>query len=695
MKMSKRFFSLLLALLMLLSLFPATALAEEPGEFVPTGDESSPIGPSEDAATDALPPDGDKPQSIIASGECGDFGMYWKLDDQGTLTISGSREMRDFYSYPNPWGDYRQQIVSVVVLSGPTSIGSNAFENCRNLRSVSLPGTMERIGKSAFANCSNLTEITIPVGVTTLAESCFSGCSSLGSVTLPETAVSIEAHSFSGCAALTQLVLPSGLTEIPDGMLSSTGLTSILLPEGVVDIGNAAFANCSQLGSICFPEGLNHIGFHAFLDCKALTEIEFTGSRFTSFGAGCFNGVTATAYYPAWDPSWSVYPSTGGTIQWIPKSNAEPDALIASGTFGEDLSWTIRGDATLTISGTGSTPNYSMGDHTPWYDYRVSIKAVVIEPNVTSIGSCMFRGSTWLRTVTIPDTVTEIGRLAFSRCYHLEELNIPDSVTALGENAFQDCGSLKRVTIPDSLTAIDMQTFQGCAALEEVLLPPHMLSLGYQAFADCPSLREITIPAGVTEIAGACFNGCTGLQTIWFLGSAPSLRSSFMGVTATAYYPADDPSWTEEARANSSGTITWVAYQKPLTVVASGSCGADLVWTFYSDGSLRISGQGEMDNYENGSARSGGGQSGAQGGMDDFENCGPWEEFCGEITSVELDEGVTSIGNNAFCCCHALRSVNLPESLTRIGQFAFHECSQLEAVKLPAGIRTLEELRIC
>ena len=121
--------------------------------------------------------------------------MYWKLDDQGTLTISGSREMRDFYSYPNPWGDYRQQIVSVVVLSGPTSIGSNAFENCRNLRSVSLPGTMERIGESAFANCSNLTEITIPEGVTTLAEACFSGCSSLGSVTLPETAVSIEAHS--------------------------------------------------------------------------------------------------------------------------------------------------------------------------------------------------------------------------------------------------------------------------------------------------------------------------------------------------------------------------------------------------------------------------------------------------------------------------------------------------------------------
>lgn len=568
MKTGRSLLSLTLALLLCASPL-SVALAEEPGTIAPVG-EISPV--EEDAV---LPIEEDEPQSIVASGECGDFGMHWTLDDQGTLTISGVREMQNFYSYPLPWADYRQQIVSVVVLSGPTSIGSCAFERCGNLRSVTLPETMRSIGKQAFNGCTSLTDLTIPEGVTSLGDSCFAGCTSLCSLRLPETALTYGKSVFAGCTSLEQVELPSKLTEIPYGMLSRTPIRSIIIPETVVQIGSSAFRECTQLTSILFPKNLESIQSYAFENCKALTEMEFTGSA-PSYGAGTFTGVTATAYYPAWDSSWFAVARLPGSIKYVPRYNVAPETLIASGTCGENLNWTVLGSGKLTISGTGDMTHYSMSN-APWYNYSQALTAIVIEPGVTGIGSNAFQDCVRVESASLPGSLTQIGKNAFMRCRALKEVRVPDGITGLENAVFYECTSLRRVELPESITFIGSEAFRSCTALTGISLPKGVSSINYMAFSNS-GLEEITFPVSFSLFDGMCFSSCEKLSRIRFLGPAPDGGNGcFWGVTATAYYPAGDESWTEEVRGRltSTGSITWLPW--PLPGDANGDGQTDVL----------------------------------------------------------------------------------------------------------------------
>lgn len=114
-----------------------------------------------------------------------------------------------------------------------------------------------------------------------------------------------------------------------------------------------------------------------------------------------------------------------------------------SGTCGDNLTWDFA-NGVLTISGTGAMTNYSSSSSSraPWYDYRSSIKSVVIEEGVTSIGNYAFNACSGLTSVTIPNSVTSIGRSAFYGCtnlktvYNNSNLNITLGSTAYGYVAY-------------------------------------------------------------------------------------------------------------------------------------------------------------------------------------------------------------------------------------------------------------------
>ena len=148
-----------------------------------------------------------------------------------------------------------------------------------------------------------------------------------------------------------------------------------------------------------------------------------------------------------------------------------------SGTCGDNLTWTLQ-DGVLTISGTGNMKNYSMQKvndkyitTAPWGEYYDTIKSVVIEAGVTSIGDYAFYKCSSLASVTIPDSVTSIGSSAFSFCSSLASVTIPDSVTTIGDWAFYNCSSLTSVTIPDSVTSIGSSVFYNCSSLASVTIP--------------------------------------------------------------------------------------------------------------------------------------------------------------------------------------------------------------------------------
>ena len=197
-----------------------------------------------------------------------------------------------------------------------------------------------------------------------------------------------------------------------------------------------------------------------------------------------------------------------------------------------NLTWTLDADGTLNISGTGAMKDYNaVGNLSPATQKKDSVKKVVIEKGVTSIGNDAFHNCNSLTSITIPDSVTSIGSFAFDSCSSLTNITIPDSVIGIGSSAFCDCSSLTSIVIPNSVTSIGSYAFDDCKNLTSITIPDNVTSIGYFAFFNCSSLTSITIPDSVTSIGEAAFSDCTNLKTI-SLSCKSSLKKSDFGEQA-------------------------------------------------------------------------------------------------------------------------------------------------------------------
>ena len=155
--------------------------------------------------------------------------------------------------------------------------------------------------------------------------------------------------------------------------------------------------------------------------------------------------------------------------------------VVAEGTCGENLTWTLDSEGTLTISGTGAMTDYSNDSKAPWYSSRSSIKSAIISYGVTSIGDYAFYYCNRLTSVTIPDSVTSIGVCAFGSCISLTSVTIPDSVTSIGDSAFWYCSNLTSVTIGSGVTTIGESAFYACS-LTSVTKPDSVTSIGKSTY---------------------------------------------------------------------------------------------------------------------------------------------------------------------------------------------------------------------
>ena len=138
---------------------------------------------------------------------------------------------------------------------------------------------------------------------------------------------------------------------------------------------------------------------------------------------------------------------------------------------------------------------------------------------VKSIGANAFNNQQHLESVTIPDGVTSIGERAFCSSGVLTSVKIPDSVTSIGAYAFDTCSSLTNVTIPNGVTSIEEHTFDSCISLTSVTIPDSVTSIGDWAFSHCTSLTSVTIPDSVTSINWYAFYNCKSLTDVYYAGS--------------------------------------------------------------------------------------------------------------------------------------------------------------------------------
>ncbi len=373
MRMKKRIFSFVLAVLMIASLLPATALAAD----------------------------------VVASGTCGAEGngsnLTWTLDSEGVLTISGSGDMYNYGSsdFSAPWDGSRSRVKSVVIADGVTSIGEYAFFYCESLTSVTIPDSVTSIGKYAFFCCTSLASVTIPDSVTSIGRFAFSNCTSLTSVTIPDSVTSIGEYAFYYCKSLTSMTIPDSVTSISSSTFAScTSLTSVTIPNSVTSIGEYAFYDCKSLTSVTIPGSVTSIGLYAFASCTSLTGIWV---------------AEGNSHY-ANDASGVLFNKDKTTLVQCPGAFAAytiPDSVTSIGdnTFDHCTSLT---SVTIPDSVT------SIGE---WAFYWcTSLTSVTIPDSVTSIGDNTFDHCTSLTSVTIPDGVTSIGWRAFSNCTSLTDV---------------------------------------------------------------------------------------------------------------------------------------------------------------------------------------------------------------------------------------------------------------------------------
>ena len=567
----------------------------------------------------------------ISSGTCGD-GLNWTLDDEGKLTISGMGAMNNYTNSAGcPWD--KEKVKSVEIQSGVTSIGDYAFAWCTGLTSILIPDSVTSIGEMSVYGCKSLTSIVIPDNVTMIEENAFAWCTGLISATLPKSATSIGKYAFNNCSMLENVIIPDGITTIEDGL----------------------FYNCSSLTSITIPSSVATVKGDAFYNCNGLGDIYFYGTEEQ------WNGISNNILN-----SFSAKP-----IVHI--------MIVASGTCGNNVNWTLDDEDKLTISGTGTTADYSWTSDLPWDSSKV--KTVEIQEGVTSIGAYAFKECTVLTSIKIPGTVTLIGDGAFECCSGLTGITIPDSVTTIGEAAF-NCSGLTSVTIPNSVTtikalafswcnissitipkgvtSIERGVFNHCNSLTNVTIPDSVTVIADAAFDWCESLTSITIPESVTSVGESAFLGCTSLESITIPGSVTSIGEDvfkYCENLTDIYFYGSQSQW-DTMSSNALGSLE----TSPTVhiIVASGSCGDNLNWTLDSYGKLIISGIGSMTSH-------------------------PWDVEL--VKSVELQDGMTSIDSSAFANCTGLESITIPDSVTTVGDYAFKSCRNLTSITISCKLK--------
>ena len=650
----KKMLSALLAVLMVLSMFPLSMLAEElesveevlaetpEGEDVLEEDEIAPEEdkiapktepeiPEEDATVcteakeDLLSAD----LEVVASGYCGGDtnavynaaseayeNLWWEITSDGTLTIGGTGAMRDYFigdSPATPWEKYFcYNDGKLVIEDGVTTIGTYAFYHNRGAIDVVgltgnlvFPESITAIGQSAFEGCSGFTgNLIIPKNVTNIGKSAFTDFGKVESIS-----VSDDNPYYSSEDGIlynkNQTVLIAGIVGENE---------ALIIPESVISIEDYAFYCCNKyIGDLVIPENVVSIGSLAF-NGSDFEVIYFKGNAPT-VGDYAFND-SAVLYYSADKTGWSTPEWNGYETYQGEKAFELPDNAIDGGWCGKgtNLWWVLDDEGTLTIDGTGEMRDYS-------YVQKYSED-----------------GSSYRYTTSAP---WESYRKQIAR------ISITEGVTTIGDYAFDFNPSLiKFIELPESITLIGSYAFY--------------------------------------NFSFATYNQSLMNKRICFWGNAPSVEDHAFFDRTVLYHLEGKNGWTSP---------TWNGYSTDIwdgtIVFASGFCGADesteynedsnayknLSWKIDYYGALTISGEGEMRDY-------------------DYESA-PWEnyDYIDYIIKIVISDGVTKIGNNAFYefnfndC-----TLELADSIETIGNNAFYYAKTDGELILPKNLKTIGEM---
>ncbi|HSA35022.1 MAG TPA: leucine-rich repeat protein, partial [Methanomassiliicoccales archaeon] len=392
-------------------------------------------------------------------------------------------------------------VTSVLIPNSVHTIQNYAFANCDQLVTVYIGSGVSSIGDAVFYNCYNLGEISVHAGNPyytsvggVLYDDAFSTLVKCppaldGDVSIPDSVTSLRDGCFDDCRYIDNLVIGSGVSEIGDYMLDEVDhlkTVTFSTDSQLESIGDRAFAICEELVTFYVPAGLKTIGQSAFQGCDSLLAFDLP-EGLEVIGSGAFAGCTSLVNLT------------------IPASVEE----IGPYAFGQcnSLEWF---------------------DVDPDSDYFRSIDGVLYNKTATVLMQCP-GGKTG--NLTIPDSVIEIPMLSVAGC-KITGVVIGNGVETIGTMSFFMCTKLKTVEMGDSVEIIGAAAFSGCKLIQSIEVPATVTEIQAQAFAECLTLNNITFLGSSAQIK---------VGSDWILHTSSELQghapagSDFPG-TGTTYY---------------------------------------------------------------------------------------------------------------------------------------------------------------
>ena len=477
----------------------------------------------------------DKTAEVTKSNVTGDIVIPEKITVDGveySVTSIGYEAFREC------------KALTSVKMPSVTHIGVDAFFGCSSLASVDMPSATH-IGVHAFRGCSSLTSVAMP-SVTSIKEQGFNGCSSLTSVNMPSV-TSIGRYAFSGCSSLTSVDMPS-VTSIGEyAFCNCSSLTSVNMPS-VTSIGDYAFSGCSSLTSVNNMTSVTRIGNSAFYE-SPITKLSLPADL-TSIGSGCFTKtkeITLTAMIPA---------TLGTNVFWknavirVPESAVNDYRTVAGWSNYKDqiLSMSDSTDYDVTVTAQekesgllnvlgqdnlgkvvslkvkGTINGYDImviRNKMPNLHYLDLTDAPIVANNYyyylncytkdNVIGAFMFYDLEKFISVKLPKNATLIELKALGNCTNLAEVVLPVKLERIEGAAFINCKNVTNVDLPPTLKTIGNDAFCGCS-LKKISLPG-VESIGGSAF-ECSTLAEVRIPSTLKSIGDNAFR-CEKLKKVY------------------------------------------------------------------------------------------------------------------------------------------------------------------------------------
>lgn len=635
-------------------------------------------------------------------------GFYFNIVSDADLTVEVTHKGNSHVEYSNEYSgaiDIPEMVTYASKTYRVIAIDDYAFSQCRNLKSVFIPKSVDEIRSYAFNECIYLDSIFISEGVSKIGYNAFRNCSKLVFISIPESVTEIDSYALNTTGWYKKQT--DGVVYAGNVLYKYKGTmpldAAIEIKEGTISISQSAFFDCSNLASLTIPGSVVSIGNYAFGGCTSLRELTLKdGNDTLSLGYNNYN--------------------------WNSSSDNQGESLfyhcpLERIYLGRNLKYE-----------TGAQYGFS-----PFYN-KSELISVTIGDGVCSMGNYAFSNCSSISTIKIPDRVIELGDYAFCNCCSLTSINIPDSLNSIGHHAFYGCNSLTSIIIPKSVEEIGSNAFNGCAGelmvncnipssssneggvfynnkFTKISIGNDVTSIGDYAFCNSKNLASVIIPASVIQIGKYAFYGCyyihsltigSGVRSIgynafnfpdkviWLTNTPPSgyniakgninyvANEQYTGLSNAKIYPylssmfeVDGVKYVPVSPAERTCAAIDCVYDNAASTIkieetvsfkgVAMTIIEIMPYTFYENKNIKnvlLSHIGAIGDYA-------------------FYNCT-------SLSKATLGDNVTALGKETFSQCISLQEMIIPDSVRSIGESCFFGCSTLKDITIGTGITSIE-----